>query len=450
MSNKHTPSNLVLKTGDGDDCEASKNKDTTVSQPQSQSPHPGASDDLTPPITPVVGPNASPTPTPLKSAGSGQESNYLSIPVLQAPGKGAYSTGSTKGPEDVSTVLEFQHDIDLKRDGSGSLIEYGDGAWSVVYEASSTWSTSPSPLVTTPPLSPVSPDRLLAVKSPVRRDAHPVLKEEARIMTRLLHVPGKERHVVPFHGFISSSHSIVMTAVPLTLSAYITKQATAARETVSTRTMFQPVIGMSQWLSLARSLAEGLSWLHNQAHVIHGDIKPSNVLLNPLNSSLEQTEISFNLSSADTLYADFSSSHEIRREGTLSSAPVTAISALTPPYAPPEFLSSSSLKSSSVVPSTASDVFSLAVTLIAASTGDLLLYPGSSSMQRLALSQDGHRVLEHVRSGTNGHRVPRNGVVDRVLKPAVVKVPEERITPDEWLEMIDREESQMQSQSETS
>lgn len=70
-------------------------------------------------------------------------------------------------------------------------------------------------------------------------------------------------------------------------------------------------------------------------------------------------------------------------------------------------------------------------------------------MQRLALSQEGHRVLDHVRSSTNGVRVPRNGVVDRVLKPAVSKVPEERITPDEWLEVIDREEAQMKSQSAT-
>lgn len=450
MANKQPPSNLVLNTGGSNGgFEASTNNDTG-SVSQSQSTHPGASDDLTPPITPVVGPNASPAQTPLKQAGSTQNSRYLNIPVLQAPGPGAYSTGSTKGPGDASTVLEFPHEIDLKRDEKGSLIEYGGGAWSIVYEASIAQPSSPSPLVSTPPLSPVSPNRLLAVKSPSRRDAHAVLKEEARIMTRFLHVPGKERHVVPFHGFISSSHSIVMTAVPLTLSTYLTKQAAAARETVSTRTMFQPVIGMSQWLALARSLTEGLSWLHNQAHVVHGDIKPHNILLNPLNTSLEQAEITVNFSSTDILYADFSSSHEIRREGTLSSAPVTAISALTPPYAPPEFLSSSSLKSSSVVPSTSSDVFSLAVTLIAAATGDLLLYPGTSSMQRLSLSQDGHRVLEHVRSGSNGPRVPRNGVVDRVLKPAVVKVPDERITPDEWLEMIDREECEMKSQSETS
>jgi serine/threonine protein kinase len=445
MSNKPPPSSLALDTEGLGDHEAQKKKDTAV--PQSQSPHPGASDDLTPPVTPTVGPNASPAPTPLKPTDANPNSRYLSIPVLQAPGTGGYSTGSTKAPRDASTVLEFLHDIDLKRDETGSLIQYGRGLWSVVYEASSAWSSSPSPDVSTPPLSPVAPNRLLAVKSPLRRDAHSVLKEEARIMTRLLHVPGKEKHVVPFHGFMSPCHSIVMTAIPLTLAAHITKQATAARETFSTRTMFQPVIGMSQWLSLARSLIEGLSWLHNRAHVVHGDIKPHNILLNSIDSSFEQAKMSVNLSSADTLYADFSSSHEISCEGT-SSAPVTSSSALTTPYAAPEFLSVSSLKS--FVPSTASDVFSLAVTLVAAATGDILLYPGSSSMQRLALSKDGHRVLEHVRSTSNGARVPRNGVVDRVLKPAVSKVPEDRTTPDEWLEMIDREEFELKSQSITS
>lgn len=448
MSSKHPPSNLVLETGDPDGYQASKEKDTIVPQPQSL--HPGASDDLTPPVTPIGGPNSSPAPTPLKLTGSNPNSRHLNIPVLQAPGTTTgYSTGSTKAPRDASSVLEFLHDIDLKRDETGAPIEYGRGVWSVVCEASSTWSSSPSPCVSTPPLSPVSPNRLLAVKSPVRRDAYPVLKEEARILTRLLHVPGKEKHVVPFHGFISPSYSIVMTAVPLTLSAYITKQAAVAHETFSTRTMFQPVVGMSQWLTLAKSLTEGLAWLHNLAHVLHGDIKPHNILLNSLNSSPEQTGITIDISSTDTLFADFSSSCEIPGQSTTSDSPVTSISALTPPYAAPEFLSVSSLKSSGAVPSTASDVFSLAVTLVAAATGNLLLYPGTNSMQRLALSQEGHRVLDHVRSSTNGVRVPRNGVVDRVLKPAVSKVPEERITPDEWLEVIDREEAQMKSQSAT-
>ncbi|KAK2759794.1 hypothetical protein FQN54_002528 [Arachnomyces sp. PD_36] len=443
MASKHEHSNLALRTGNGNDKEAIEKK-TVVAAPQSLSPNPGASEELTPPVTPVVGPNSAVPPKPLKSKGEEHTSPFLSIP--EAP---AFSIGSTQAPEDRAAIYEFTHDIDLQFDEEGKPIVYGRGAWSIVYQAFSALASSPSPFVSTPPLSPISPNRFLAVKSPMRRDAHPVLKEEARILTRLLYVPGKEKHVVPFHGFISHTHTIIMTAVPLSLSTYIDRHAAAARKTFSTHTMFQPVIGMAQWLALARSLVEGLIWLHGKAHVIHGDIKPHNILLNPLDSALNQSEDNINISSADTLYADFSSAHEILPRGKSSSSPVSTVSALTPPYAAPEFLSVSLLKSSEMVPTTTSDVFSLAVTLIAAATGDLLLYPGTNSMQRLALSQDGHRVLEHVRAGDNGARVPRNGVVDRVLTPAVAKIPGHRIEPEAWLEIIAREEEQFKSQSAT-
>ena len=427
-------SSLALKT-DVDEHETKK--DATVPQPQSnepQPPHPGAlGEDLTPPVTPTVGPKPTPAPGPLKLTAPIPESNLLTVPVLQAPGPSRMPPPeSTKGPR----VLEFPHDITLRHDAKGFLIELGRGVWSVVHEATSAWSVAPSPTVSTPPLSPVSPNSVLAVKSPSRRDAHPVLEEEARIMTRLLHVPEKEKYVVPFHGFVSPTHSIVMTAIPLTLSSFITKQATVARETFSTRTMFQPVLGKSEWLNLAKGLALGLEWLHDKAQVIHGDIKPHNILINPSNASLQDPQIALSFETADMLYADFSSSREVATDEVWPAKPV---SALTPPYAAPEFLSLASVRSSNVLSSAASDVFSLAVTLVAASTGDLLLYPGTSSMQRLALAQDGHRVLEHVRSGHNGSRIPRNGAADMILKPAVVKAPEDRIKPGPWASLIQGE-----------
>ena len=91
------------------------------------------------------------------------------------------------------------------------------------------------------------------------------------------------------------------------------------------------------------------------------------------------------------------------------------------------------------IQSESSDIFSLAVTLLTAVTGDLLVYPGTSGMQRLAMSRDGHRVLEYVRSGIHGSRLPKKGTVERVLSPAVLKKPESRIKPDDWLHLIDQE-----------
>lgn len=58
-------------------------------------------------------------------------------------------------------------------------------------------------------------------------------------------------------------------------------------------------------------------------------------------------------------------------------------------------------------------------------------------MQRLAMSREGHRVLDHVRSGVHGSRLPIGGIVEKILSPAVVKDPETRIKPADWLRMIE-------------
>jgi len=228
-----------------------------------------------------------------------------------------------------------------------------------------------------------------------------------------------------------------MAAIPLTLSEYITRQAAAACTTFSIKTMFDPVLGMPRWLALARGLVEGLCWLHNSAQIIHGDIKPHNILLKP--------RLSFGHSAMDDvypydyLYVDFTSSHDLSSAHLPPQTSGSLFSALTPPYAAPELLTVSSLKSAHVAPSKASDVFSAAVTLLAAVIGDPLVYAGSSSMQRLAMSRDGHRVLEYVRSGIHGSRLPKKGTVEKVLSLAVLKEPESRIKSDDWLHLIDQE-----------
>jgi serine/threonine protein kinase len=330
--------------------------------------------------------------------------------------------------------LEFIYDLELRRSDDGQPLEYGRGVWSAVYMATSRWSsrgTGP-----TPPSSPAMSNRVLAVKSPVRRDAHPVLETEARILTRITGTPGKDRYVVPFHGYVLTSHAIVMSAVPLALSTYIEGRAAIALQNFSTRTMFDPVLGMAQWHDLAMQLIRGLSWLHNESSVVHGDIKPHNILLRPRQESDDDGNCRRDVFPYEPLYADFSSAHDMSSPKTALSGAATHLSALTPPFAAPELLTVAALKSSDILATHASDVFSLAVTLLAAATGDLLLYPGASSMQRLAMSREGHRVLDFVQSGAHGSRVPRNGLVEKSLKPAVVKDPNERISPKEWLQTL--------------
>ncbi|GIC86805.1 protein kinase domain-containing protein [Aspergillus udagawae] len=373
----------------------------------------------TPPITPTIGHDSS-------SPGADTPSRSVS-PV-------SFSGGHLHDilPSDLQTVTaprKFSDDLEFQYDSKGRKFEFGRGVWSVVYMASSRASSTPAAL--SPPGSPASGSRVVAVKMPGRRDAPPVLDTEALALTRLSMVPGCENHIVPFHGYIADSHAIVMGAVPLALSTYIEEKASAAKKHISTSTMFDPVQGMAEWHGLAKKLVAGLAWLHKGAQMVHGDIKPYNFLLRPrpIANDSDSDEFPF-----EPLFADFSSAHPI---GDCDSATKgTALTALTPPFTAPELLSISALKSPDVVPTPASDVFSLAVTLLAAATGDLLLYPGTNSMQRLAMAREGHQVIDFARSGQSGARIPRKGIVERIIKPAIAKDPPQRIDPADWLGLV--------------
>lgn len=410
MAVRHPPIQLALQTG---------------SDGKLQLPQHAPLSHLTPPGTPTI------ESTKVSPRSSGSFSHQCeSLPPLDSC-MGDGNIESHAKSQRLQAPLEYLQDLDLRRDVSGKPMEYGRGAWSVVYMAVSRSSSQTSP--STPPASPATANRVLAVKSPLRKDAHPILRAEALTLTHLSRTPGHEHHVVPFHGYISSSCSLVMTAVPLALSTYIEYRAASARQNFSTRTMFDPVLGIAQWRDLSRKLIEGLHWLHSDANVVHGDIKPHNILLRPRQNADDNNAECFPY---DPIFVDFSSSH-VFSPAAMFKSPSTAMSALTPPFTAPELLCISSLKSPDMIPTTASDVFSLAVTLLAAATGDLLLYPGASSMQRLAMSRDGHRVLEYVRSGPNGSRVPRNGFVEKILKPAVSKEPNDRISTRDWLSLFD-------------
>jgi len=340
------------------------------------------------------------------------------------------STPSKRDPDSLNGILYYTDSLDYHHHpDSFCPIQFGHGVWSAVYKASSLPASPTSDTLITPPASPAAKNRIVAVKTPIRKDAHPVLESEARVLTRLSLSPGAERYVVPFLGYIPRSHALIMGAVPLALSSYITEEAGKAQERRSTSNMLEPVPGKQRWIGLARKLISGLEWMHNTAGVVHGDIKPHNILLRRVPALSDDGEGFV----YEPLYADFSSAHDTS-SATSSPAPG---SALTPPFAAPELLSPAALKSpTGAPPTTSSDIFSLAVTLLAAATGDLLLYPGTSHMQRLAMAREGHRVVEFARSSGNGMRVPRGGVVESIVKVAVCKEPGERVQAGEWVEIV--------------
>ncbi|KAL4988301.1 kinase-like domain-containing protein [Aspergillus falconensis] len=331
----------------------------------------------------------------------------------------------------VSSPPQFFDQLEYQLDEEGRRITFGNGAWSVVYKAFASSCTSNPTRPFTPPSSPNPAGRLVAVKSPGRRDARPVMYAEALALTRASSTPGSEHYIVPFHGYIADSSSIVMSAVPLALSSYIEDKARIAQQNFSIQTMHEPVLGMAQWHDLAKKLIKGLSWLHSNAQIVHGDIKPHNILLRPrisLDNDINSAEFPY-----EPLFADFSSSYSITASGT-EIPPNACLSAVTTPFTAPELLKA--LRSPDVIPEPASDVFSLAVTLLGAATGDILVYSGLHPTLRIQCAKDGHLIIDWARQcGTNGTRLPPNGLVEKIVKPAVAKVPAERITAHAWMDI---------------
>lgn len=304
--------------------------------------------------------------------------------------------------------------------------QLGHGVWSNVYRASE--ATKPA-LITAnlPPSPPTSPTiraaasnmRLIAVKKPSRRDAQKILEKEANILTYLHSHTETSAYLVLFHGFDISQHSIIMEAVPLSLEAH----AKAARkQPISTKTMFDPIIGAEQWADLAESLISGLAFLHSKG-CVHGDIKPANILL--------RTD---EIGKYTPLYCDFSSSHIATTNTPLNE--IEEIGAVTTDYTSPELLESFSNRNTTrVVATYASDVFALAVTLLFAATGESPYAGARIGIQILGMAKEG-LPLGFARWGEQASRVMKGRAVAKALGGGLAKEVEERMEVDEWREEV--------------
>lgn len=307
--------------------------------------------------------------------------------------------------------------------GSG---EFGRGVWSTVYGAMEIPASHPTaPL--TPPISPssasssLSNNKVLAVKAPSRRDAYKILDHEARILTYLHSLPKSSDYLVPFHGYDQPAHSIILSAIPLNLDTHVKAVAGIARANVSTRTMFDPIIGVKEWSSFATALISGLSFLHSN-HCSHGDVKPANILLQP---PYCQGDLYV------PLYCDFSSSLI-----TTDPAP-SEITALTQDYSSPELLTSLIDPTRQTLPTFAADVYALAVTLLFAAIGESPYAGARMEVMKLSMAKEG-RPLQFAKSGEQAARVRKGGVVEKCLAGALAKDVSTRWDVARWGEEVAR------------
>ena len=314
-----------------------------------------------------------------------------------------------------------------RRCGNGVLDngELGRGVWSVVYRSVEESLTYPAPLLTPPTSptessSPIQSNKVLAIKAPSRKDAHKILDHEARILTYLHSFPDTPDHVVPFYGYDQSSHSIILSAIPLNLDVHVKAAAKTARANFSTRTMFDPVVGIQEWQSLATALISGLCFL--QSHqCIHGDIKPANILLQPSDGDKSYTPF----------YCDFSSALV-----TTDPAP-SEITALTQDYSSPELLTSLTDTTRPTFPTPAADVYALAVTLLFAAIGESPYAAAKMEVMKLSMAREG-RPLQFAKSGEQAARVRTGGLVERCLAGALAKDAEARWEVTQWADEVEK------------
>lgn len=309
-------------------------------------------------------------------------------------------------------------DYELETDDLGAQKVLGCGAWSTVYLArprlprTSNMTYSPSAVhdSMTPPLSPVrsrgsstsstssssSSPAYYAIKLPAERTAVAVLTHEARILSYLTRLPSAARYLVPFYGQDPRSHALVLAHMPSSLDTLLTADLNTRSESdrgAFLADLFPPI---------ASNLLDGLAWLHAHA-VVHGDVKPANVLL----------DVSRCTRVPHAVYADFSAS-------TLTSCSSSSLSKEKLPTAGAtwDYMSPAALLPSSahLPPTPAADVWALAMTL-------LVLVTGQSPYERVApnavlkreLLKQG-TPLGYVGAGEHGVRsVVRMGGLSRAL-----------------------------------
>lgn len=304
---------------------------------------------------------------------------------------------------------------------------FGYGAWSTVFKGTCHPKQSFNHGLMTPPSqSTLTPPLLVAVKCPARKDAIPILRNEALTLSRLRELDVDERYIATFYGVIDDESSLILAAHPLSLEEHVKDCASIAKSTMTTDNMTSPVLGSAAiWLSLAKKLITALDWMHHEASVVHGDIKPGNILLQLSPDSVTKDGFPY-----QPLFIDFSSSQRL----DIQEVTPNTLSAITKEYTAPELLSVAVLRDPESCATAASDVFSLAVTLLVAATGDPMVYTGYSAMQRQMLATQGWAIIENVRSLSS--RVPRHGVVSRLLERAVLKKDMGRISTSVWKQVV--------------
>jgi len=256
----------------------------------------------------------------------------------------------------------------------------------------------------------MSRSKLLAVKAVKGRIATDVALKESRVLSFLMADPEAAEYVVTFHGFSTQHNGLVMDFISLTLEdfAHFFNGHDFTQELL---VQLQPIVS---------ACVAGLDYIHCH-DIIHGDIKPSNILLRPIEQG---SGLGIQLQGArfQPMYCDFSAAR-----GNSFDCPPSE-SAGTYDFMAPELFSLSAPDNWTTL---ASDVYALGVSIIYMVTGQSPYGYAQNAFQRRAMAMSA-RPLEAACSDMQAAmKVQQTGLeewVDGAVKPKALH----RCSAREW------------------
>ena len=289
----------------------------------------------------------------------------------------------------------------------------GQGLWSNVWLADAKHSVAAYAGLPTPPSTPprryvTAASSVFAVKMPARQDAVDVFKQEAKVLSHLMRLPGASQYIVTFLGLDQRNSALIFDAV-----------IGGSLESLNSRLQQMTEVSrhlelVSLFPGLADDLISGLEFLHN-AGTVHADIKPANILLDiSEHYSLPKPVVR-------ARYIDFSAAFRLNSDDS------TANAGGTWDYMAPEQMR---IQKELNTPTFASDVWSLGITLLtllaggspyAAACGDnrFMLREAIKSGDPLSFARVSPKVLKRMAAAQDYVDCCRVALKkDRELRPA--------------------------------
>jgi serine/threonine protein kinase len=329
--------------------------------------------------------------------------------------------------EDVIQARPVQGQIEIRRDEDGREVILGRGGCGTVYEGSLELDEAAlkSKHFIAANRNGQSPRRqVVALKQASDRDSQRALEREARTISYLLPERESSSRQAPFladfFGYDAASSTLVLECLPLTLYDY-------SRSCVSHRVAGEPTVGSKQWLFFCRRMISCLDYLHSRA-VVHGDIKPANILLRKMIDSTDP-ELTY-----EPVLCDFTSS-VFEATTTGIDSPITGgTTEFTSPELMRRMRRDSDEASDTAKPTVKDDIYSLAVTLLTPALGDNVYSAAPNRFLRLDWIKQG-RPLSYAPTVWS---LKKKGVVDTVLRPAL-NAEEKRCGLSEWQSIVEKE-----------